>query len=60
MEEEVRERLSDPSMSHIRLLGFQSGEEKFDLLRNARAVIVPSESFETFGLTVLEAYAAGR
>jgi glycosyltransferase involved in cell wall biosynthesis len=60
MEEEVRGRLADPSMNHVRMLGFQTGEAKLNLLRNARAVIVPSESLESFGLTVLEAYAAGR
>jgi len=60
MEEEVRGRLSGPGMRHVQMLGFQTGEAKLDLLRNARAVIVPSESLESFGLTVLEAYAAGR
>ncbi len=60
MEAEVLGRLSEPGMRHVRMLGFQAGEAKLNLLRNARAVIVPSESLESFGLTVLEAFAAGR
>jgi glycosyltransferase involved in cell wall biosynthesis len=60
MKAELSSLLASRGMSHVHLLGFQSGAAKSDLIRNARAVIVPSESDETFGLSVLEAYAAGR
>jgi glycosyltransferase involved in cell wall biosynthesis len=39
---------------NIELLGFKSGEELQYLLRDASFVIVPSEWYETFGLTAME------
>jgi glycosyltransferase involved in cell wall biosynthesis len=60
MEGELSSWLATRGMTQVRMLGFQSGAAKAELIRNARAVIVPSEAFETFGIVVLEAYAAGR
>jgi len=60
LEAEIGRYLESRGLTHIRLLGFQSGAVKNELLRRARAVIVPSESLETFGITVLESYAAAR
>ena len=60
LEEEMGSYLEARSMRHVKMVGFQSGADKWRLLRDARAVIVPSDFFETFGITVIEAYAAGR
>jgi glycosyltransferase involved in cell wall biosynthesis len=60
IEGELSSWLASRGMTHVRMVGFQSGAAKTELIRNARAMIVPSEAFETFGITVLEAYAAGR
>jgi len=43
----------------IRWLGGKAPHEVHDLMGAARLVIVPSESYETFGLVVIEAFAKG-
>jgi glycogen synthase len=47
-------------MGHVRFLGNTTGQAKTWLLQNCRAVAVPSRTWESFGLVVLEGYAAGR
>jgi glycosyltransferase involved in cell wall biosynthesis len=59
-EAELRSFVRDKQLSNVELLGFKSGDEKWDLLRNARALILPSEWYENFPVTVLEAYMASR
>jgi glycosyltransferase involved in cell wall biosynthesis len=44
---------------NIEYLGFASGDELHGLISKARAVVVPSEWYEPFGLTIIEAKAAG-
>lgn len=44
--------------NRVRMVGWISGPEKFELLAAARLVVVPSRA-ETFGLVALEALAAG-
>ncbi|MDR0834539.1 MAG: glycosyltransferase [Candidatus Symbiothrix sp.] len=44
---------------NIEILGFKTGVELQDLIRNAYFVIVPSEWYETFGLTVVEPQVLG-
>lgn len=54
---EVQRRAA--GLEGVEVLGQQSREEVGALIRGARCLIVPSEWYETFGLVVLEAYAAG-
>ncbi len=44
----------------VRLLGRSVGAEKYWLLQNALAVVMPSRMWEAFPLVVLESYAAGK
>jgi len=44
---------------HVRFVGFQTGEVLSDLYSGARAVIASSRGFETFGMSVIEAYSRG-
>jgi glycosyltransferase involved in cell wall biosynthesis len=60
LDQELRAYKADHGLGQVLFEGFVSGEAKRELLRNARLVIVPSECYETFGMTVLEAYAAAR
>ncbi|MGH9734821.1 MAG: glycosyltransferase family 4 protein [Candidatus Acidiferrales bacterium] len=60
LEPEIRTFLRERRITHIQLVGFKAGAEKWDILRNSACVVLPSESYETFGLAVLEAYAAGK
>ncbi|CAM3953314.1 Alpha-D-kanosaminyltransferase [Vibrio aerogenes CECT 7868] len=46
--------------SDIELLGFKKGDELESLIRNATAVIVPSECYENCSMSVLEAMAYGK
>jgi len=48
---EKRKEIDAPT---IQFLGFKSGIELYELIQNAYFVIVPSEWYETFGLTVVE------
>jgi glycosyltransferase involved in cell wall biosynthesis len=43
----------------VRFVGFQSGAELSQLYSGAQAVIASSRGFETFGLSVIEAYSRG-
>ncbi len=60
LESQIRAFLRERKISHIELVGFKAGAEKWDALRNSACVVLPSESYETFGLSALEAYAAGK
>lgn len=44
----------------IRFTGYQSGAALRDWLRNARALVLPSEWYENAPISVLEAYASGK
>lgn len=54
---ELEHRVS--KMKNVEYLGFISGEPLKQLVASARAVVVPSEWYETFGLTAAEAKAVG-
>lgn len=43
----------------VRFLGQQSPEQVTELMRSSRFLIFPSECYETFGMTILEAYCSG-
>jgi glycosyltransferase involved in cell wall biosynthesis len=43
----------------VRWLGQRSAEEALELMGRARLLVFPSESFETFGRVVIEAFAKG-
>ncbi len=60
MEDALRRRLAGDGPANVELLGHLEGEELVATLRGARAVVVPSEWYEPFGLVILEAWSAGR
>ncbi|MFA5171873.1 MAG: glycosyltransferase family 4 protein [Sulfuriferula sp.] len=45
---------------NIEFLGFVSGEPLWTLVREARAIVLPSEWYENAPMSVLEAYASGK
>lgn len=59
-EAEIRQALTSDALRHVELLGFRTGAALADVIRGARAVVVPSEWLEPFGLTVIEAMAYAR
>lgn len=46
-------------LTNVRLVGQRSREEISELMASARAVVVPSQLYETFGLVAAEAHARG-
>jgi len=48
-----------PDNPHIRHVGFMNNKEKFDLLKGAQFLIIPSQ-FESLSMVTLEAWAVGK
>jgi len=48
------------AISNVSFVGYKSGEELKTIIRGARFSVLPSESNETFGHTVLESFACGK
>lgn len=57
-EKEFRDYIRDKGIGNIEMLGFKSGAEKLEILRNALCLVMPSEWHENFPVTALEAYMA--
>jgi len=47
-------------LKHVRFLGYMSGPALKDEIRKAMAVVLPSEWYENFPRTILEAYGLGK
>ena len=60
MEAELRRFLKENAVENVEMVGFKSGKEKWQLLAKSTFLVLPSEWYETFGLVILEAYAAGK
>jgi glycosyltransferase involved in cell wall biosynthesis len=60
LEQELKDYVAAKGITNVEFLGFKSGEEKWQLLRNALCLIVPSEWYENFPVTVLEAFMAAK
>lgn len=58
-EESLRRFVRDRGVDNVEFLGFVPGDKRFDLLRRASYLVVPSECHETFGLSALEALSVG-
>jgi glycosyltransferase involved in cell wall biosynthesis len=57
--EELRRLAHARQASNVEFLGDVKGTEKWDLLRHATALVVPSLCYETFSLAMLEGMASG-
>jgi glycosyltransferase involved in cell wall biosynthesis len=60
LEQELQDYVRQKGIGNIQFLGFKSGEEKWQLLRNSLCLVVPSEWYENFPVTVLEAFMAAK
>lgn len=52
----IKKIIDENKLTNIELLGFKSGNELEKLYKESRFVITPSECYEAFGLTVIEAF----
>ena len=59
-EEASLRALHETIASDAEFLGYRSGTELHDLIRGARAVVLPSEWYENAPMSVLESYALGK
>jgi glycosyltransferase involved in cell wall biosynthesis len=60
LEMELKDYVGNKGIKNIEFLGFKSGDEKWQLLRNSLCLVVPSEWYENFPVTVLEAFMAAK
>jgi glycosyltransferase involved in cell wall biosynthesis len=60
LEMELKDYVGNKGIKNIEFLGFKSGDEKWLLLRNSLCLVVPSEWYENFPVTVLEAFMAAK
>ena len=60
LEQELQDYVSLKGIGNIQFLGFKSGDEKWQLLRKSLCLVVPSEWYENFPVTVLEAFMAAK
>jgi glycosyltransferase involved in cell wall biosynthesis len=60
LRDEIAEHIAINDMSNVEMQGFLDASALFDVVRKSRFVIVPSEWYETFGLSILESFACGK
>jgi len=60
LENSLRRLATEQGLTNVEFVGAKTVREKWDLLCDCLCVVVPSECYETFGMVVLEAYAAGK
>jgi glycosyltransferase involved in cell wall biosynthesis len=56
----IENRIKAESIPNIELLGYKSGNELEQLIRNASFIIVPSECYENNPMTIIEGYSFGK
>jgi glycosyltransferase involved in cell wall biosynthesis len=56
----VSAAVRDLGLGNVELAGFLRGEDLARAVRRASLLVFPSESYETFGMGILEAYLAGK
>lgn len=60
MEEELRALIMRMNLSKVELLGYKKGKELETLTKNSKAIIIPSEWYENYPYSCLEAMAYGK
>lgn len=57
---DLEERVRKENLENVSFLGYKSGDELKEEVRNSMAVVLPSESYENNPTAVLEAFALGK
>src|SRR5438105_3104408 len=60
LEAELRNYVNEKNLCNIRFLGFQSGEGKWQTIKNAMFTVVASECYENFPMVILEYFRGGK
>ena len=59
LEENIKEYIDRNSINNVELLGFKKKEDVMKLIKNAKALIVPSQWYEGFPMTIVESLSLG-
>lgn len=59
-EEERLKSIASSIGGSVEFLGYRSGPDLLEIIRSARAVVLPSEWYENAPMSILEAYASGK
>ena len=59
IKEKILEYINENNINNVELCGFIDGDKKDYIITKAKALIVPSECYETFGLVAIEAFSLG-
>lgn len=59
-ESEIKEYIEQNNLKNVKMLGFKSGQELYDLVGNAKAVIIPSVVYENSPYSGIEALSLSR
>jgi glycosyltransferase involved in cell wall biosynthesis len=59
LESEVKEYIEKYNIKNIELLGFKPKEEVMKIVHHAKAMIVPSQWYEGFPMTIVESFSLG-
>lgn len=60
VEEEIKSYISENNLRNIKMLGFKSGQELYDIIGNAKAVVIPSVVYENSPYSGIEALSLSR
>lgn len=59
MMEEMQRYVDGHKLKNVKLLGYLKKEEMAEMLRHAKALVMTSQCYESFAMTVVEAYSYG-
>ncbi len=59
-EKEIEDYINEKNITNIKMFGFKSGQELYDLVGNAKAVVLPSEWYENGPYAAIEALSLKR
>ena len=60
LESEIEQQIERKNPSNIEMLGYKSGNELDELIKNCSFIIVPSEWYENNPMTIIEGYSYGK
>lgn len=60
VEDDLRRYVHERGIANIEFVGFKTGEEKRDFLRNSAFAVVSSECYEQLPISILEAFTVGK
>lgn len=60
LEDDIKRFVAEKGLNNVKMLGFQSGENLTNLVKGARAVVIPSEWYENSPLTLYESFSTGK